>query len=286
MCELLAVSSSRASGIHVSLREFARHGGLSAPNRDGWGIACYDAGEAHVFREAAPACSSPLLHFLEARDLASDLFVCHIRQATQGGRALRNTQPYSRELGGRMHVFAHNGHLQAGDGVLPTGRFRPVGETDSERSFCHLLYELEDLWLDAGGIPPLAARFEIVCRFAALARALGPANFVYCDGEALFAHGDVRRHDGEARPRAPGLYALWRNFFAESQGPAPLGLDVEPEQRAVLVASEPLGREGWIPLGRGEVIAVRGGQLAAASPGSALEIAPVAVDAAPGLPGA
>jgi len=272
VCELLAVSSSRPTGIHVSLRELARHGGLSGPHRDGWGVACYEDGEARVFREAEPACGSALLRFLRERRLASDLFVCHIRQATQGRRGLRNTQPYARELGGRLHVFAHNGNLELRDGALRTGRFRPIGETDSERAFCHLLGELDELWLGAEGPPPLAARFEIVSRFAAAVRALGPANFVYCDGQALFAHSDVRRHAAGEEVRAPGLHALWRNFVAESPAPAPFGLEHEPEQRAVLVASVPLGREGWIPLPRGELIVVVGGHLAAATPGVSAKV--------------
>jgi len=37
------------------------------------------------------------------------------------------------------------------------------------------------------------------------------------------------------------------------------------DQRAVLVASVPLTREGWIPLPRHEVLALRGGQLVASS---------------------
>jgi glutamine amidotransferase len=170
-----------------------------------------------------------------------------------------------------LHVFAHNGNLRLDEGAWRSGRFRPIGETDSERSFCYLLGELESLWLGASGIPELKARFEVVRRFAAVARSLGPANFVYCDGHALFAHSDVRRHAPGEELRAPGLHALWRNFVSEAQEPAPFGLEAKPAQREVLVASEPLGREGWIPLPRGELIAVVDGHLAIASSGVRLE---------------
>jgi hypothetical protein len=100
----------------------------------------------------------------------------------------------------------------------------------------------------------------------------------------LFAHSDVRRHTGETEIRPPGLYALWRNFVAESAAPAPFGLDLEPEQRAVLVASEPLGREGWIPLPRGELIAVVDGRLEAATSGIRLPAAPLTPASRSGLP--
>jgi len=57
----------------------------------------------------------------------------HIRHATRGGVSLANTQPFVRELGGRTHVFAHNGDLPAiyrGDACSPPpggGRAEPPG---------------------------------------------------------------------------------------------------------------------------------------------------------------
>jgi glutamine amidotransferase len=264
MCELLAVSSRRPTTINVSLVEFARHGGLVGPHRDGWGLACYDDGEVRVIREPEPASSSAWLRFFREQRLRSNLFVCHIRHATQGAPALKNTQPYVRELGGRTHVFVHNGDLPLGDGRhVPLGRFRPVGQTDSELIFCHLLSRMERLWLASGGVPPIEARLAVVHEFAAFARAIGPSNFVYCDGEAFFAHGDVRRHDGETGTRPPGLHALWRNFVSESDPLNAFGLQFEPDQQAVLVASAPLTREKWIPLPRGEILAISGGRLVA-----------------------
>jgi predicted glutamine amidotransferase len=54
---------------------------------------------------------------------------------------MKNCQPFVRELGGRVHVFAHNGDLDIGAlrAKLPLGGFRPVGDTDSEYAFCALL---------------------------------------------------------------------------------------------------------------------------------------------------
>ena len=65
---------------------------------------------------------------------------------------MKNCQPFARELGGRMHVFAHNGDLDAGRLGAPRGSFRPVGDTDSERAFCVLLERLTAIWL-RGGTP-------------------------------------------------------------------------------------------------------------------------------------
>ena len=44
MCELFAMSSRVPATVTFSLEEFARHGGLTAPHKDGWGIVYYDVG--------------------------------------------------------------------------------------------------------------------------------------------------------------------------------------------------------------------------------------------------
>lgn len=140
---------------------------------------------------------------------------------------------------------------------------RPVGETDSEIAFCALLERLRPLWRGRAG-PSIESRREVVERFAAALRELGPANFLYCDGDAMFAHGDRRHHcDGTIRP--PGLWRLQRHCPTGGEMDAD-GLRIEArsnEQDVVLFASVPLTDEGWIPLSRGEVLIAATGQLAA-----------------------
>jgi glutamine amidotransferase len=58
--------------------------------------------------------------------------IAHIRKATQGKITLENSHPFIRELWGRQWIFAHNGDLHHFDPPL-TGRFTPIGNTDSER---------------------------------------------------------------------------------------------------------------------------------------------------------
>lgn len=270
MCELLAVCSRFPARINLSFQELACHGGWTGPHRDGWGVAYHDEGEIRMLREGCPAAASPWADLVARADLRSTVVVAHIRLATQGSRALRNTQPFARELGGRMHVFAHNGDLgdRARWARLPLGTFRPIGETDSEHAFCHLLGGLASLWLDSTGLPPLEERLAQIRRFADAIVDLGPSNFVYSDGDTVFVHGDCRRHDGEKTPRPPGLFALWRNFAGEEAVVRSSGLLFESDlrdQQAVLVASTPLSREGWIPLPRYEVLALRGGRLVASA---------------------
>ena len=168
-----------------------------------------------------------------------------------------------RELGGAWHSFAHNGDLAGIEraAALRAAAFRPVGETDSERAFCALLERLRPLWL-ADGVPALGTRLAVIEAFAAELRGHGPANFLYCDGDALFAHAD-RPHQDDSTIRPPGLWRLARHCPAGGELAA-TGLHIESHaagQDVVLFASVPLTGENWVPLARGEIVVARAGQL-------------------------
>ncbi|MDE1948306.1 MAG: class II glutamine amidotransferase [Burkholderiales bacterium] len=262
MCELFAMSSREPTTVQLSLEEFSRHGGLTGPHKDGWGIAWYEDREIRLVKEAQPAATSACVRFVQGNPFVSAFALSHVRRATQGGVALRNCQPFVRELGGAWHGFAHNGDLSGIESLSRPGpmAFHPVGETDSELAFCALLERLRGLWRGAA-TPDLAARREVVEAFAATLRELGPANFLYCDGDALFVHAD-RRTQADGTIAAPGLWRLTRHC-STGGALACEGLRIEArgvEQDVVLVASVPLTAEGWEPLARGEVLVVRGGR--------------------------
>lgn len=266
MCELFAMSARYPSTVQFSLEEFSRHGGLSGPHKDGWGIAWYDQRDVRLVKETSPAASSSCVRFIQDNPFVSPFVISHVRKATRGNVALRNCQPFVRELGGAWHSFAHNGDL-AGierDARLRADAYRPVGETDSELAFCALLERLRPLWL-ADGPPDVEARLRVIEAFAAELRGLGPANFLYCDGDALFALAD-RRHQDDGTIRPPGLWRLARHCAAGGELSAS-GLRIEAHgasQDVVLVASVPLTPEDWIPLARGELLVARIGHLQAA----------------------
>jgi glutamine amidotransferase len=265
MCELFALSARYPATVDVSLDEFTSHGAPPNQSRDGWGIAYYEKRAVRLVKEAEPAASSDWVRFIASHRLRSRLVIAHIRRATRGRISFENTQPFVRELGGRAHVFAHNGDLPGvRDAGLSIGRFRPMGETDSELAFCGLLAALEPPWLQ--GEPPLDERLAIVAKFAQRLRELGPANFLYADGEILFVHGDRRRHDVGQSSRPPGLHVLERRCSVGAEALAGAGVTVVPhadEQRVLLVASVPLTEEAWRPLGQGGLIALADGRIVA-----------------------
>lgn len=264
MCELLAMSSSQPARLTFSLRALASRGGLAGNTHDGWGVAFYQGKDVALFREPAAAGDSALVRYLESQGPSTNLAISHIRRATHGAVQLSNTQPFARELGGRTHVFAHNGHLPGivNSAVLALGPYRPVGETDSEHAFCALLARLRMLWEEASP-PSLEARLTLLATFASDLRAFGPANFLYADGDALFAHGHRRIQLASGRIEPPGLWTLQRHCTPADSSPERHGgvSIAHDEQALVLIASVALTEEAWRPLAEGELLVVRAGEV-------------------------
>lgn len=259
VCELFGLSSRLPTAATFTLQRFAERGGLDHRLIDGWGIALSDSTDMRIYREPEPARDSAWLTFIEGRRIRSRRLISHVRHATRGAVALANTQPFAREIGGRMHCFAHNGRLDDIEQQYrrTLGRFLPLGETDSELAACLLFERISLLWSQMRP-PPLAQRLETVAAFAAEMRELGPANFLYSDGLTLFAHGH-RRHQANGRIGPPGLWRLHRGCPSDPDALIGAGITLEargPLQEIEMFASVPLTEECWRPLAEGEVVAV------------------------------
>ena len=263
MCELLAITSKKPTTVSLSLDQFASHGSNANANRDGWGIVYYSEDDIRRFRDTGPAAGSDWVKFVEKQALCSTLFLAHIRHANIGTVSLPNTHPFSRELGGSMHTFAHNGFLEniSGNRSFALRRFMPLGDTDSERAFCVLLERLSSIWMANPRIPALADRYAVIDAFARRIRELGPANFIYCDGDTMFAYADRRRQaDGEIRE--PGLYLGQQTCPGGAETISGGGVEIcSPKQKIVMAASVPLTDDGWEPLQAGSLVAMKDGEI-------------------------
>ena len=255
MCELFALSANSPVDVLLSLSALARHGGDTGPHRDGWGAAFGDGKDFRIFKEAAPAWTSPWIECLATHPVRSPTVVAHIRHATRGAIACENTQPFMRELHGLARVFAHNGDLGAA-GPAPDGsnqRYMPIGDTDSEAAFCSLL--------NAASVETAARlSLDVFERFASGARDKGPANIIYAEHDRLLVHADRRKQtSGAIEP--PGLWMLGRSCTRTPPPPSPVNVDVSAETVVVLFASVPLTDEEWVPVERGTIIEITNGHI-------------------------
>ena len=139
MCELMAMSFESPISADFSLQEFAARG---EENPDGWGLGWYPDRSLAVVKEPRRWGSSHFAGFLESYPtVLSRTYLAHVRHKTVGGEPTHaDTHPFAREMGGRDYCFAHNGTLVGPAWDWPLGHHRPIGETDSERFFCHLLH--------------------------------------------------------------------------------------------------------------------------------------------------
>jgi predicted glutamine amidotransferase len=268
MCELLGLSSKSQTTINLSLSVLAQRGENPNMHGDGWGVAFHEGGDVRLIKDAGAAKDSPWVEFIKRQEIRSHDIIAHIRKSTVGKTSYSNTHPFIRELLGRVHSFAHNGTLTDvfTDARFKPKNFHPIGDTDSELVFCVLMDRMLELWKSADGLPSLKERLHVVKHFASEIIELGPSNFLYSDGDAFFAHGDERHDPLTHKISWPGLHYTQLHCDGINQpslSTRESGFSVEASEDVVtLFASVPLDEGNhWIPLKRGEVLAVCKGKV-------------------------
>ena len=246
MCELLGMNCNVPTDICFSFTGFQARGGATDVHRDGWGIAFFEGKGARVFLDPQPSCESPVAELVRNYPIHSLNVIAHIRKATQGATGLENTHPFMRELWGRYWIFAHNGNLLDYSPELD-GSFLPVGQTDSERAFCHLLQTLRQRF--PAGAPDRLALREALEAFAAHVRPRGLFNFLLSNGDCLFAHRSTELHF--IIRQAPFAVA----HLKDQDVAVDFNELTTPDDRVALVATLPLtDNEVWTPLPVGHVV--------------------------------
>lgn len=247
MCQLLGMSGNTPTDICFSFSGFHARGGLTDVHRDGWGIAFFEGRGVRVFVDAQATVDSPVATLVRQYPIRSRAVIAHIRKATHGRVALENTHPFQRELWGRYWVFAHNGHLGDYRPAL-NGRFRPVGDTDSEHAFCWML---EHLALRG----PAAPIDHALAELAGIVGQHGEFNFLLSDGDVLYAHCASRLS-----------YIVREAPFGEAHlADCDLSIDFRavttPQDRVAVIATLPLtDNEAWHAIPGGTLVAFRDGQ--------------------------
>ncbi|MGB3611629.1 MAG: class II glutamine amidotransferase [Cellvibrio sp.] len=264
MCQLLGMSCQEPATINFSLEGFRARGGLTDEHKDGWGIAFFEARGCQIFLDHQPAANSPLIDDIKARQIKSRTILAHIRKATFGDVSLRNCHPFQRELWGQTWVFSHNGDLHGFHPPL-TGRYQPVGETDSERAFCYLLERLESYFPAAtADNPPSHGVLHEALREVSLEIAThGTFNIMLSNGELLFTHCSTHLAYVERR------YPFTRVTLVDSETSLDLSAHNSQDDRMVVIATKPLTRdETWVSYQPGQTLMFRAGLIVAGSEGS------------------
>lgn len=246
MCQLLGMNCATPTDITFSFRGFSQRAGITSDHADGFGIAFFEDKACRLFVDNQSAVESPIAELVRNYPIKSRNVIAHIRKATQGKINLENSHPFSRELWGRQWIFAHNGDLHDYFPAL-SGRFTPVGNTDSERAFCYLLDQL----VKSFGYhePKLDQVFDLLAEISPGIAEHGTFNFCLSNGQALFSYAITK------------LHWLVREYpFRPAQL---IDIDVEVdfsqvttrEDRVAVITTEPLTQnEEWTAFQPGEMI--------------------------------
>ena len=252
MCQLLGMNCATPTDVTFSFRGFSQRAGITSDHCDGFGIAFFEDKACRLFVDNQSAVESPIAELVRNYPIKSRNVIAHIRKATQGKINLENSHPFSRELWGRQWIFAHNGDLHDYNPTL-SGRFTPVGNTDSERAFCFLLDQLVHKF--GYHEPKLDQIFDLLAEVSPKIAEHGTFNFCLSNGQALFTYAITK------------LHWLVREYpFKPAQL---IDLDVEvdfsqvttPEDRVAVITTEPLTQnETWNAFVPGEMILFQDGR--------------------------
>lgn len=253
MCQLLGMNCATPTDITFSFRGFSQRAGVTSDHSDGFGIAFFEDKACRLFVDNQSAVESPIAELIRNYPIKSRNVIAHIRKATQGKITLENSHPFIRELWGRQWIFAHNGDLHDFDPKL-TGKFTPVGNTDSERAFCYLL---DQLVAEFGFVEPsLDEIFAVLERISPQIAEHGTFNFCLSNGQALFSYATTK------------LHWIIREYPFKQARLIDLDVDIDfsqfttAEDRVAVITTEPLTHnEIWTAYKAGEMILFKDGQM-------------------------
>lgn len=252
MCELLGLTYNGTIQPSLSFKGFQREG---EENPDGWGLAFYPDKSVQIIKEPLKADRSFLYKFIENYPrIKSRIFIAHVRQETGSAISHKNTHPFQRELNGVDFAFAHNGALKNYT-KLNTSNFKPVGNSDSEYAFCHLLNLIKEenikKWNEKS--------FEWLYKQIRDINQLGYFNCLLSNGEYLFSYYDVNQHKS--------LYYIQHNtinnnsHLSDPDYKINLELKEEKDYRGYIIATKPLTDAIWKKSKPGELIVFKEGNI-------------------------
>ena len=253
MCELLGMSANVPTDIVFSFTGLVERGGITGPHRDGWGITFYDGKGCRSFKDPLPSGESEVAKLIKNYPIKSRAVISHIRQANRGGVSLENTHPFTRELWGRNWCYAHNGQLSDYEGQLPSKRFQPVGQTDSELAFCWLLEQISNEFESMPEDSQLI--FDFLRSLGDQLKAFGVFNMLLSDGDYVFAY--CSNNLSWITRRAP----FGKARLIDTDMVIDFGQETTPNDVVTVIATRPLtNNENWNIMIAGQCVMFRLGE--------------------------
>jgi predicted glutamine amidotransferase len=251
MCQLLGMNCNVPTDICFSFEGFCARGGKTDDHKDGWGIAFFEGLGCRVFLDDRPSSASPVAALVRQYPIKSMNVIAHIRKATVGPVGLENCHPFKRELWGRYWVFAHNGDVPTlvAD---PTGIYRPVGQTDSERAFCLLLNTIRQRFPDRK--PPIQDLYQTLQEITAAIASHGIFNYLLSDGEHFFAHCSTKLCYIVRQAPFAAAHLIDEDLTVDFQE-----LTTPRDRVAVIATTSLTDNEAWIPIHPGELFVFQDG---------------------------
>lgn len=261
MCELLGISAQRPIRPNIIFKGFKQRGEIH-PN--GWGIGCYPDRSSQIFKEPLQSNESSLARFLaDDHIMASTLFIAHVRRNSSGNVSHRNTHPFERELEGRSYIMAHNGTVYR-TGELQSERFQPIGETDSEVLFCHLMSWMDDnTFISANPtlLYALQEHLQMINRLRSQNGRPSKLNCLISDGDTLICYADLY-HSALHWLKRPQGYHYQGEMLSDEDYDISFEVEKGMDQTVHIVATKPMTHEsGWRRFDPGEMRVYKNGAL-------------------------
>lgn len=251
MCRLLGVMANKPVDLEFSLLKADipfRNFGNSNP--DGWGIGWYENNEAKIYKESISAVNEESTITTHAKEVKSNIIICHVRRKTKRGSAERNSHPFKYD---KNWLFAHNGSVDKDylySLLKDTYKSKIIGEADSEVYFHYIMQCIEECGDIINGIK------EAICKTTQAS--YSGLNFLLSNGNSLYAFRYAKNSQDYYT-----LYKLERTSFKRvpdevksKETGALLRSKMLTGEKAVLICSEKLTEEKWQEIGNGNLLII------------------------------
>ncbi|MEZ7893111.1 MAG: class II glutamine amidotransferase [Candidatus Wallbacteria bacterium] len=251
MCELLCADFNKKINLKWHLEAFKCR---AFENPDGFGLAWYEDECAQIVKSPENALESRLYDNITKNNfIGAQIIMAHVRYSSVGVKTLKNCHPFSRELDGKNYLFMHNGTISAYQ-KFGLKRFQPLGHTDSEHLFCHILAGIEKNKISEWNESNFKKIHDIFKRI----NEKGNFNCVLSDGSKLFCYYDKNGYNGLCFVRHDDLSQGDINF-KQLDAKFSYKKCAEKNSAGFVIASRPLSYCKWQPFKFGEMIVFENG---------------------------